>query len=108
MWADAQEELGGTGEELTVPIPREGNNYVAVVRLTGFGTATIKVQTGDPSGGYSDETVRDANSGGTGNPTSDGIYTADLTDGKDFLKITPSSYTAGPIRAEVALVPDVS
>lgn len=108
MWADAQEELSGTDEELTVPIPREGNNYVAVVRLTGFGTATAKVQTGDPDGGYSDETVRDSINGGTGNPSSDGIYTVDLTDGADFLKVILSSHTAGDIRAEVALVPDVT
>lgn len=108
MWADAQEVLSGTDEELTFPIPREGNNYVAVVRLTGFGTATAKVQTGDPSGGYSDETVRDANSGGTGNPSSNGIYTVDLTDGNDFIKVLLSSHTSGDIRAEVTLVPDVS
>lgn len=108
MWADAQNTLSGTSDELVAPIPREGNNYVAVVRLTGFGTATAKVQTGSPSGGYSDETVRDANAGGTGNPSSNGVYTADLTDGANFLKVILSSHTSGDIRAEVAFVPDVS
>lgn len=104
----ARKVLDESGAQMRVPIPRNGANYVAVLRIVGTFSGTLKFRAGDPSGGFSDQTVRDAIGGGTGNPSSTGIYTVDLDDGADFFRALWASYTSGEARIGVEFVPDVS
>lgn len=104
----ARKVLSESGEQMRIPIPRNGANYIAVLRIVGTFSGTLTFRAGDPDNGFSDQTVRDAIGGGTGNPSSEGIYTIDLTDGADFFRALWDSYTSGEARVAVEFVPDVT
>lgn len=106
-WFSAREVLSESGQQMRLPVPREGNNYVALVRVSGTFTGTLKFKAGEP-GSFSDQTVRDVINGGTGNPSSTGLYAIDLDDGADFFRALWDSYTSGEARVAVEFVPDVS
>lgn len=105
---DGRKFLSESGEQLRLPIPRNGPNYVAILRITGTFTGTLKFRAGDPDGGFSDQTVRDVIGGGTGNPSSTGVYAIDLDDGADFFRALWDSYTSGEARVAVAFIADVT
>lgn len=98
--------LNSTSDALVVDLPRDGQQYHLIVRLSGtfVGTAALASST-DNGATFTTRTTTTVSGTTQANPTGVGVYAIDCTSGADYAKVSLSAYTSGNARAECWLVP---
>ncbi len=104
-WQQAIGELSAANEGVEVPIVQPGTRRVAVARLSDTFVGTVKIQSKNAAGAYSDETVVDMADGTTANPTTVGNYSALIDASAVAWRVLCSAYTSGTIRVETSELP---
>ena len=104
----ASGEIASTSDSVLVPLPRDGQQYHLIARLSGTFTATLQLQADDGSQSFSTETTTKVSATNQGNPTAVGVYAIDCTSDAEYAKVICSAYTSGTARVECWLVPTSS
>lgn len=105
----ASGELSSTSDAVLVPLPRDGQQYHMIARLSGTFSATVQLQSSTDNGSsFSAQTTTVVADTTQGNPTAVGVYAIDCGSGAEYGRVKISAYTSGTVRAEVWLVPTSS
>ena len=102
----ASGELDSTSDQVLVPLPRDGQTYHLIARLSGTFTATAQLQSSTDDGvTFTARTTTTVSGTTQGNPTGVGVYAINCTANADYARVVLSAYTSGTARAECWLVP---